>query len=275
MQIGIGAWRWSQYYGRRLKRLEDHYDAVLASVQEAGGTIFEPFLPEDARDQERLAKALEKHGLAMPSIYRNFRLHEPGAEASFDALLQAARWAKEHGASQLTLNAEPIHWGKPLDKDDRQLRLQAKALHTLCGALAEEGVRVAYHIHDAELRHGARELHAMLSLIPAERMDFCLDPHWVFRGCGNSQVAVETIATLYRERICSLHLRQSVKGVFTEAFQVEGDLDYSFLRDRIGQVPTYIEQGWETGTPEALTRTAADLKGIEAVRVFLAKKPER
>ncbi len=266
MQIGIGAWRWSQHYGRRLKRLENHYNEVLESVTAAGATIFEPFLPEDNLDRERLEEALTKNGLAMPSTYRNIRLHEPGAEASFDEICTSARWAKGLGATLLTLNAEPIAWGKPLDKSDEQLRLQARALHALCGALAEEGVQVAYHVHDAELRQGARELHAMLMAVPHKRMGFCFDPHWVWRGCGNSQVAVETIAALYKDRICALHLRQSVGGVFTEAFQTEGDLDYAFLAPLIGNIPTYIEQGWEQGTPETLPFGEADRRSIEAVR---------
>jgi inosose dehydratase len=272
MQLGIGAWRWSQHYGRRLKRLEDNYDEALASVKAAGALVFEPSLPEDAVDQARLAKALDKYGLAMPSTYRNVRLHEHGADAGFDALLSAARWAKNLGATVLTLNAEPIAWGKPLDKDDAQLRLQARALNTLCGALAEEGVRVAYHVHDAELRQGARELHAMLVAVPAERMGVCFDPHWIYRGCGNSQVAAETIAALVSERICCLHLRQSVAGVFTEAFQAEGDLDYRFLAAQMATVPTYIEQGWEPGTPENLPRIEADRRGILAAAALAYSK---
>jgi inosose dehydratase len=252
MQLGIGAWRWSQHYGRRLKRLEDHYDEALASVKAAGARCFEPFLPEDAADRERLGKAMDRHGLALLSTYRNVRLHEPGAEASFDALIEAALWAKARGAQCLTVN------------------LQSRTLHALCSTLSAEGVQVAYHVHDAELRHGARELHAMLAAVPAELMGFCFDPQWVHRGCGESQVAVETLLALYGERLCCLHLRQTQGGIFTESFQQGGDIDFvpiaAYVTQHCPTLPVYIEQGWEPGTPETLSRTDADQHSITEAR---------
>jgi inosose dehydratase len=270
MQLGIGAWRWGQHYGRRLKRLEDHYDEALASVKAAGASCFEPFLSEDAADRERLGKAMDKHGLALLSAYRNVRLHEPGAEASFDALIEAALWAKARGAQCLTINAEPLAWGKPLDKTDDQLRLQGRVLRALCSTLSAEGVQVAYHIHDAELRHGARELHAMLAAVPAALMGFCFDPQWVHRGCGGSQVAVETLLSLYGERLACLHLRQTQGGIFTESFQQGGDIDFApiaaYVQQHCPNIPVYIEQGWEPGTPETLSRTDADQRSIAEAR---------
>lgn len=270
MSIGMGAWRWAQFYGRKMKRLEDHYEEVLRLVREAGAESFEPFLPDSDTDRESLAAGLEQNGLTMPSTYRNVRLHEHGVEAAFDELVSSARWAKDRlGTTILTVNAEPVAWGKPLDKTDAQLRLQAKALRALCGTLAAEGITVAYHAHDAEFRQGAREFHAMLTQTP---VSLCFDPHWVFRGCGNSQVAVETVLALYGSRLSALHLRQSDKGVFTESFHATGDLGYTeiaaFVRAHCPELPIYVEQGWEAGTPELLPRVEVDRRSLTAARAL-------
>ena len=270
MQIGIGAWRWAQHYTKQNQRLEDHYDEALASVKAAGADSFEPFLPVEEADKERLIIALQKHSLAMPSTYRNIRLHEPDAEKSFEEVLASARWAYGMGASRLTINAEPIAWGKPLDKTDEQLIRQIHALNALSKALMDDGITVAYHIHDAEFRQGAREFHAMLNHV---RAGFCFDPHWVYRGCGNSTLAVQSVLHLYGSRLQALHLRQSEGGVFTETFQQVGDIDYTdisaFVRAHCPHIPIFVEQGWETGTPETLTRAESDRRSVAAARALV------
>ena len=47
-------------------------------------------------------------------------------------------------------------------------------------------------------------------------MKLCLDTHWIYRGAGNSNVALFDILKLYGDRVVSLHLRQSVGGVWSE-----------------------------------------------------------
>jgi len=43
---------------------------------------------------------------------------------------------------------------------------------------------------DAELRQGGREFHHMLTATNPDDVKLCLDAHWIYRGCGDSQVAV-------------------------------------------------------------------------------------
>jgi inosose dehydratase len=269
MQIGIGAWRWAQHYTKQNQRLEDHYDEALESVKAAGADSFEPFLPVHEADQERLIIALQKHGLAMPSTYRNVRLHEPDSEKNFEEVIASARWAFGMGARLLNVNAEPIAWGQPLDKTDEQLTRQIENFNALQRALADDEITVVYHIHDAELRQGAREF---LTMITHTRVWFCFDPHWVYRGCGNSLLAVQTILKLYGSRLQSLHLRQSEGGIFTERFQQVGDIDYTdiaaYVLANCPHIPVFVEQGWEAGTPETLTRTESDRRSIAAARAL-------
>jgi len=53
-----------------------------------------------------------------------------------------------------------------------------------------------------------------------------MDVHWIYRGSGNSQVAVFDTLKMYGNRIVSFHLRQSQNGIWTDTFQPEGDIDY-------------------------------------------------
>ena len=124
---------------------------------------------------------------------------------------------------------------------------------------------LAYHNHDAELRQGGREFHHMLTATDAANVKFCLDAHWVFRGCGDSEVAVFDALTHYHERIVELHLRQSVGGVWTEAFSMEGDIDYarlfSYLTDKGITPHLVLEQSVEVKSPKRLSAVEAHQQG--------------
>jgi inosose dehydratase len=78
------------------------------------------------------------------------------------------------------------------------------------------------------LRAAAREFHHMLLSTDPKHVSLCLDVHWVYRGSGNSQVALFDIVKLYGKRITELHLRQSKGGIWQETF-TEGDIDYQRL----------------------------------------------
>jgi inosose dehydratase len=151
------------------------------------------------------------------------------------------------------------------------LRTQAAALNRLGAELLRLGLVLAYHNHDSELRQGAREFHHMLLGTDPDLVRLCLDTHWIYRGAGNSQVAVEDVITLYADRVSELHLRQSQSGTWSEVFG-PGDLDYPMLLgelDRSGVSPhVVLEQAAEPGTPRSLSplelhrRSASNLREI-------------
>ena len=113
-------------------------------------------------------------------------------------------------------NPSPIRWGGPQSKTDDQLKLQARLLSQLGARLSDLGLVLAYHNHDAELRHAAREFHHMMLGTDPSTVTLCLDAHWIYRGSGNSSVALFDVLKLYGPRISELHLRQSRDGVWTE-----------------------------------------------------------
>ena len=136
----------------------------------------------------------------------------------------------------------------------------------------EMGMTLAYHNHDAELRQGGREFHHMLTATDPKNVKLCLDAHWIFRGCGDSALALWDALTHYHDRVVELHLRQSIEGVWTESFAMTGDIDYGrlfqFLRDRDVAFHIVLEQAVEGRSPHTLTAVEAHRLGCDRLADF-------
>lgn len=235
----------------------------------AGVDGFEPSV-DSVEDVEQIGTALLRGGLAMRSLYVNSTLHlAQEAEDSLREIRLIAEAARRFGTEIVVTNPNPVRWGGQEDKTDFELRTQAEALNDLGADLREVGVTLAYHNHNSELRCAARELHHMLTGTNPDLVTFCLDPHWVYRGSGNSSVALFDIVTLYGARISELHLRQSVGGIWSETF-AEGDIDYARLAERLKalgiQPHLVLEQAVETGSPHDLSIVEAQIRSTEFAR---------
>jgi inosose dehydratase len=246
-----------------------HTDEALAAIARTGITGYEPIItaPEEC---DGLGARLKAHGLEMRSLYVNSTLHDESAQASIDSVLAIARRAVQIGTRIIVTNPSPIRWGGPENKTDAQLRAQAHALDRLGAELRKLGAALAYHNHDIELRLGAREFHHMLTATDPANVKLCLDAHWVFRGCGDSQVALFDAVEHYGNRIVELHLRQSRNGIWTEVFSGDGDIDYARLSAWLTQhgiTPHLVlEQAVETGSPKTVDVIAAHRQGLAKVR---------
>jgi inosose dehydratase len=211
----------------------------------------------------------------MRSLYVNSTLHDDAQAAqSIESVLAISRRAAEIGCKIVVTNPSPIKWGGAENKTDAQLITQAGALDRLGAGLRKLGLTLAYHNHDVELRHGAREFHHMLTATDPENVKFCLDAHWVFRGCGDSQVALFDALEHYGSRIIELHLRQSAGGVWTEAFTAKGDIDYerlaSWLRQHSLRPHLGLEQAVEKGSPHTMDAVTAHKQSVERARQVFA-----
>ncbi|QDU99195.1 sugar phosphate isomerase/epimerase family protein [Lignipirellula cremea] len=228
-QVATNTYPWSTFARREGQPLVLHSNALLAEIARTGITGYEPIIDQPG-EFEGLVDRLQKHGLVMSSIYVNSTLHDPAqTKSSIAQVLAIADAAAQAGVKIIVTNPSPVRWGGAENKTDEQLRLQARSLDQLGRELRDRGLTLAYHNHDAELRAGAREFHHMLTATSPEHVKFCLDAHWVFRGCGDSEVAVFDALAHYQERIVELHLRQSTGGVWDEAFAMQGDIDYARL----------------------------------------------
>ena len=273
LHIASNTYPWTTFARRDGKKLSLHTDDLLKQFASTGVHGYEPIINSPS-EFEGLAERLRNHGLEMRSLYVNSTLHdEAQAESSIAAVTEIAEAARGLGTRIIVTNPSPIRWGGDEDKDDDQLRFQAKSLDALGARLRELGLQLAYHNHDAELRNGAREFHHMLTATAPENVKLCLDAHWVFRGCGDSEVAVFDALAHYHERIVELHLRQSEGGVWTETFSPRGDIDYTrliaFLADRDIRPHLVLEQAVEKDTPQKLTAVEAHTTGREQLQAIL------
>ncbi|MHC4180958.1 MAG: sugar phosphate isomerase/epimerase family protein, partial [Planctomycetota bacterium] len=153
-------------------------------------------------------------------------------------------------------------------------KVQAAALDTLGAKLKGMGLVLSYHNHDVELRRAAREFHHMMLGTSPDHVTLCLDAHWIYRGSGNSAVALFDVVKLYGRRVTELHLRQSVDNTWTETL-CDGDVDYPRLAKhllRIGVKPhLVIEQAPEGGTPKTMDAVQSHRRSCAyARRVFAA-----
>ncbi len=261
LHVAGNQYPWGTYYRRENRDPARELDAALREAAAAGLNGFEP-LARSAGDVRTLAPLLRKHQLEMRSLYVNSTLHDPAwADQSIAEVLGIAAEARVAGVRIVVTNPSPL--GDAEAKTDEQLRFQARALGRLGAALRAQGLTLAYHNHAPELRHAAREFHHMMLATDPKVVRLCLDAHWIYRGSGNSSVALFDIVEMYAPRIAEVHLRQSRNGVWTETFG-EGDIDYGALARRLAALRVrphlVLEQAVEEGTPHTMT-------GLEAHRI--------
>ena len=234
---------------------------TMRAIRDANLTAFEPIV-DSPQQLVGMAEKMAECSLSMPTIYVNSVLHDAGrVDASIENVLETAAAAHDLGTRICVTNPSPIRWGGDEDKDDDQLRLQAKSLDRLGEGLANLGVTLAYHNHDAELRQGGREFHHMLTATDPDVVKLCFDSHWIFRGCGDSELAVMDAIAHYGPRTVELHLRQSTEGIYDEKFSLQGDLNYVAIAASLASVADnpimVLEQAVEPGTPQTLAAVAA------------------
>jgi len=273
LHLACNQYPWTVFYARDNLDFNQELDKGLSEVAASRFDGYEP-LANNPQELDRLGPLLKKHSLEMRSLYVNSILHERDkAQASIESVLAIARKAKELGTKIIVTNPSPIRWGGPENKDDAQLRVQGAAIEKLGRELKAMGLTLAYHNHDIELRNAAREFHHMMAGTDPEYVTLCLDAHWIYRGAGNSAVALFDVLKLYGSRVTELHLRQSKDNIWTETM-CDGDIDYPALAKhllRIGVRPHLVmEQAVETGSPKTMSTIEAFQKSSQYTRQVFA-----
>jgi len=273
LHLACNQYPWTVFYARDNLDFNQELDKGLSEVAASRFDGYEP-LANNPQELDRLGPLLKKHSLEMRSLYVNSILHERDkAQASIESVLAIARKAKELGTKIIVTNPSPIRWGGPENKDDAQLRVQGAAIEKLGRELKAMGLTLAYHNHDIELRNAAREFHHMMAGTDPEYVTLCLDAHWIYRGAGNSAVALFDVLKLYGSRVTELHLRQSKDNIWTETM-CDGDIDYPALAEhllRIGVRPHLVmEQAVEAGSPKTMPTIEAFQKSSQYARQVFA-----
>ena len=273
LHLACNQYPWTVFYQRENRNFNNELDKGLGEVAASGMDGYEP-LANNPQEIDRLGPLLKKHGLQMRSLYVNSVLHErKKADESIESVLAIAEKAKRLGTKIIVTNPSPIRWGGPQNKDDAQLKVQATALEKLGRQLKAMGLTLSYHNHDIELRNAAREFHHMMLGTDPAYVTLCLDAHWIYRGAGNSSVALFDVLKLYGPRIIELHLRQSKNNIWTETF-TDGDIDYPALAKymlNIGVKPHIVlEQAVETGSPKTMSTVEAFKQSSKYTRRIFA-----
>jgi len=269
LHFAVNQYSWHVYYQRENRSLSEELHHALGQVAACDTDGFEPNM-ENPADAARYSHFLTQHGLSMRSIYVNSTLHDRDeADRSIELITAIAESAQPFGTRLVVTNPNPIRWDEPIDKTDEQLETQAKALNTLGEWLTEIGMKLAYHNHDAEMRCAGREFHHMMLATDPKNVSLCLDPHWIYRGAGNSSVALFDIVRLYGSRISEIHLRQSRDGVWSETFD-DGDIDYRSLANLLADMDVrphlVLEQATEWGSPYTMDMLEAQSRSIAYAR---------
>jgi inosose dehydratase len=263
--ISCNQYSWITFYNREGKDWGANPDESLKAFASTGLKAYEPAFTH-ADEVGKLLPVLKKYQLAMPSVYVNSSLHKADeATKSIESVLAIADALKPADTKIIVTNPNPIQWGSPENKNDAELAEQAKNLDKLGSELKKRGMTLAYHTHDVELRAAAREFHHMLLATDPKNVSLCLDVHWVYRGAGNSQIALFDIVKLYGKRIVELHLRQSKGGIWQEAFS-EGDIDYRRLVNTLKAIDVtphlVLEQCLEKTSPKTIDAVEAHKKDL-------------
>jgi len=259
--LATNIYPWLTFYRRQGRDFEANLESSIKQIKKSGADSLEPILSTPEKTVQ-LADVLIDQGVAMVSAYVNSKLHEKtDVQESIDTVLKLARIAQDQmGTKIIVTNPIPIHWDGPENKNDDQIKLQGESLTNLGEALSREGLTLAYHNHDPELRLAGREFHHMLASTDPRYVKFCLDSHWIFRGSGDSNVALYDVIKLYGDRIVELHVRQSREGIWTETLG-DGDIDYSFLTKVIREIGIHplvtVEQAVEENSPNTMDSLAA------------------
>jgi inosose dehydratase len=238
---------WTQQFNAEKISLASGLEKAIPACRRAGYRrmeLLDSFLAPGVR--EKTVALLREHNFDTPVVYRGGVFHEPeAAERSIAQILETADAAKELHCEWINTNCNPKP--KRERKTDAELATEARSLDRLGKHLAERGMRLMLHQHDPDMAENAREWRSNLHHTDPKLVWFCVDVHWVLRG-GQDPL------TLLREagrRIADLHLRNSVKGVWSEALG-EGDIDYTAVAKFLHEIKykglLAVELAYEKGT---------------------------
>jgi inosose dehydratase len=269
--LACNQYPWITFYQREGLDYSENLDRALSECVEAGIQGYEP-IAHSPEDIDTLAPLLNEHGLEMRSLYVNSTLHDSEQSAeSIAGVVAIAERAKEICGTQIIVtNPSPLKWGDAGAKNDEQLRHQATSLGQLGAHLADLGVTLSYHIHAPEMSHSAREFHHMLLSNSPAHLTLCLDAHWIYRGAGNSNVALFDILELYGDRVSELHVRNSRNEIWTEEYG-DGDLDWAAimtaLKDKgVADPHVVLEQCVEKESPNTMSGAEAHKLTVDYAR---------
>jgi inosose dehydratase len=238
---------WTQVFQQEKISLGAGLERMFAASKGAGYhriELMDAFLTPELR--RRTADLVRQYDFAVPVVYQGGTFHDPeAAQRSIAQILATADAARDLHAEWINTNCNPKKGRER--KSDSELATEARYLNRLGQNLKERGLRLMLHEHDPDMADGAREWRSNLHHTDPQLMWICMDVHWVYRGKQDPMQLLREAG----HRIASLHVRNSVHGVWSESFG-DGDVDYravaKFLQGIGYQGLIAVELAYENGT---------------------------
>jgi len=264
LHIAVNQYTANSFFRRDEKNFWDE----LATLKSCGIDGFEATIGT-AEEAENVGKRLKDAGLEMRSVYVGGSLHEKEhADKTIERILATAEKTKEFGTQFMIYNPAPKG-----GKSDEELIRQTKKVDELGAKLRGMGITLSFHYHTTELEFGGREFHHLLCGTDPANFTLCMEQHWSYRACGNSQVALFDHIKLYSSRIATTHLRQSIDNVWSEWYG-DGDIDSKRLAAELKKLPKLphivLEQASEKGTPHTMTSADVFKKSVAYIRAIFS-----
>ena len=222
---------WTQQFRAEKIALGDGLEKLFSASQRAGYRrmeLIDSFLAPDLK--ERTGPLVRQYNFDVPVVYHGGAFYDAeSAERAIGQILTTADAAKELHAGWINTNCNPKP--KRERKTDAELDTEVRSLNRLGQHLKERNMRLMLHNHDADMTEGAREWRHILRHTDSKLVSFCVDVHWVWRG---KQDPLELLRAA-GQRIASLHVRNSVNGVWSESLG-DGDVDYAAVTKLLKQI---------------------------------------
>ncbi len=222
---------WTQQFHAEKVELKDGAEKVFAAAQRAGYRrmeLIDSFFAPEVR--ERTVALVSQYNMDIPVVYHGGVYYDAeSAERTVAQILATADAARDVHATWINTNCNPKP--KREHKSDAEVDTEVRYLNRLAEHLKQRNMRLMLHNHDADMMDGAREWRHILHNTDPKLVSFCVDVHWVWRGKQDPLDVLHAAG----QRIASLHIRNSVNGVWSESLG-DGDVDYTAVRKLLQQM---------------------------------------
>jgi inosose dehydratase len=206
---------------KKNNKLAGSQDEIFGTLAKAGFTqaeLMSEFFAQDAT--AGTLAAVKKYNVQVPIVYFGGPMHDKEASVNtYQKAVALTERVRRFGVKAINTNPAP----KPrrAAKTTGEMRIEADCLNRIATTLAKANMNLFLHHHDAEMQNAAAEFKYLALKTDASLVKLCIDTHWAFRG-GEKPMNILKIAG---NRVASLHLRNSHKGIWSETLG-DGDVDY-------------------------------------------------
>lgn len=200
--------------------------AYLAEISVGGWNAVEMRLDKffgTKETTEATAVALRVDGHRMYTALMEMALDDPQVTSSVLAVGQAAERAKARELDLRGVTLVPFSGDRP--RSEEEIAAGIARVQQIGSSLQRRGIWLGIHNDAAESANGGALLRRILDATKGDaNIGLALDVEWIQRGGGDPAA----IATAYRDRLKTLHLRQSRDGVWCEDLS-DGQVDFKAL----------------------------------------------